>query len=131
MPASFGEIANYHSRLAVQYLALARKARDAGDLNAAEYNHQLAARYVEAAQEQTLTMSQEPGRFAPPRAPRSQAAPQRAAVAELIPKRTAWVVACLSAIRHTLSGSNDSLQGLSLRDISCTPTPAPTPGLGV
>jgi len=151
MPANFGEIANYHSRLAAQHLELARKARDAGDLNLAEYNHQLAARYVEAAQEQAMAMSQEPGRIAVRQAPRpwaqetkpaskrsaavaTKAAPQP--VPQPAAKRTPLAAVCFSAIRRgagsfanalqqSLSSANDSLQGLSLQDAP----PPPVPGL--
>lgn len=58
MPADFGEIANYHNRLATRHLVLARIAREAGDLSAADYQAQMAARYIEAAEEQKMAMSQ-------------------------------------------------------------------------
>lgn len=143
MPANFGEIANYHSRLAAQHIALAQAAREAGDHNAAEYNHQLAARYVEAAQEQKTAMSQVPGYAANHQSPRpwaqqSKPAPKSAlkpaskSASQPAPKRTPMAVACFSALRRgagsvatvlqqSLSGANASLQGLSLQDSTTAP----------
>jgi hypothetical protein len=134
MPANFGEIGNYHTRLAAQYLALAQAAREAGDHNTAEYNHQLAARYVEAAQEQKTVMMQQPGHAANHQAPRPWApkpnpAPNRApkSAPQAAPKRTPLAVACFSALRRgagsvatalqqsLLSGSAP-FQSLSLQD---------------
>jgi len=139
MPANFGEIANYHHRLAAQHMELARAARDAGDHNAAEYNRQLAARYIEAAEEQKTAMSQAPGRqtnLAPrpwtqkpsqtPKPVAARPAPKAA------PQRTPLPIACSSllrrgavsfatAFRQSLSQANASLQHLTLQE---TP-PAP------
>jgi hypothetical protein len=143
MPANFGEIANYHSRLAVQHMALAEAARDAGDLNAAEYNRQLAARYIEAAEEQKMVMSQAPYRGTVLQAPRpwTQKPPQRLKpvrkladkpAAKAVPKRASLAVACFSALRRgagsvatalqqSLSHVNASLQHLSLQDAPPAP----------
>ncbi|MGA2276973.1 MAG: hypothetical protein ABSG00_05155 [Terracidiphilus sp.] len=60
MPANFGEIASYHSRLAARYLALAQSARDEGNFAEAEHQTALAARYIQAAQEQRIAMRTEP-----------------------------------------------------------------------
>ena len=147
MPANFGEIGNYHTRLAAQYLALAQKAREAGDHNAAEYNHQLAARYVEAAQEQKIAMSQVPGHAAVQPTPRpwaqqSKPAPKRAAstapkaapkpILQAAPKRAPLAAACFSALcrgagslaaalQQSLLSADASLQGLSLQDAPPVP----------
>jgi hypothetical protein len=143
MPANFGEIANYHHRLAAQHMELARVARDAGDLNAAEYNRQLAARYIEAAEEQKTVMSQAPGYATVNQAPRRRALQANPApkpvpkpALEAGPKPTPLAASCFSAIRRgagsvaatlqqSLSHANASLQSLSFRD---TP-PAPAPQL--
>lgn len=151
MPANFGEIANYHSRLAAQHMALAQAARDAGDDNTAEYNRQLAARYIEAAEEQKLSMSQAPGYAAVNQAPRpwaQQGKPAAKPAPKLAPKpvlkaassRTVkpapLTVTCLSALcrgagslaatlQQSLARANASLQRLSLPDSP----PAPAPGL--
>jgi len=47
MPANFGEIAGFHSRMAARYLTLAKAARDRGDLTTANYHADQAARYLE------------------------------------------------------------------------------------
>ncbi len=116
MPANFGEIASYHNRLAAQYLALARTAHKEGDLSLADYNTQMAARYIEAAEEQRTAMSELPGR------PAAQPAPRPWIPA---PKRAPLATACLSAIRrgagsiaaalqHSISRRSASIQSLSL-----------------
>jgi len=140
MPANFGEIATYHSRLAVQHMALAQAARDRGDLNAAEYNRELAARYIEAAEEQKTAMSQAPDRRAANQARRpwtqkpSQALnPTTARPAQKAdPGRTPLALTCLSALRRgagsvatalpqSLSHAHVSLQNLSLPDAPPAP----------
>jgi hypothetical protein len=143
MPANFGEIANYHSRLAAQHMALAREARDAGDLNAAEYNRQIAARYIEAAEEQKTVMSQAPGYSSVNPAPRPWAQQEKPApkpapkpALKTTPRRAPFTVNCLAVLRRgadsvaatlnqSLSNANASLRSLSLHD---TP-PAPAPQL--
>jgi soluble lytic murein transglycosylase-like protein len=143
MPANFGEIANYHSRLAAQHMALARAARDAGDDNAAEYNRELAARYIEAAEEQKTAMSQAPGRQAANQAPRPWAQkpsqlpkpirkPAAKPVLKAAPMRTPLALTCLSALRRgagsvatalqqSLSHANASLQHLALQEAPPAP----------
>ena len=142
MPANFGEIANYHSRLAAQHIALAQAARDRGDLNAAEYNRQLAARYIEAAEEQRMAMSHAPGQLvaAQPSRPWTQKAsqPARSAAktarvvavklaAKSASRRIPLAAACLSrlrrgagslanALRQSLSSAHASLERISLPD---------------
>ena len=139
MPANFGEIANYHSRLAAQHMALAREARDAGDLNAAEYNRQIAARYIEASEEQKTVMSQAPGYSTVNQAQRPQAQQKKPApkpAFKTAPRRAAFTVNCLAVLRRgadtvaatltqSFSNANASLRDLSLPD---TP-PAPAPQL--
>lgn len=139
MPANFGEIANYHSRLAAQHMALAREARDAGDLNAAEYNRQIAARYIEAAEEQKTVMSQAPGYSTVNQAPRPWAPQEKPAPKSALktaPRRAPFTVNCLAVLRRSadsvaatltqsLSNTNASLRSLSLHG---TP-PAPAPQL--
>jgi hypothetical protein len=141
MPANFGEIANYHQRLAAQHLALAKAARDAGDINTAEYNHQLAARYVEAAEEQRMAMSVAPGQQAAYQTPCRLATETNCATTRApklaskpSPKRIPIAVTCLSALcrgagsvaaslQQSLTKANASLQGLALTE----PSPAPAP----
>jgi hypothetical protein len=153
MPANFGEIAGYHGRMAERYLALAKAAREAGDLYAADYNDQLAARYVEAAEEQKMVMSQAPGRPVVNQAPRPWAQEQTRTAKpapkptpkpalntalktspKLAARSTPLAVTCFSAIRRgagilatafqqSLSSANASFQGLSLQD--SPPTHAP------
>ena len=142
MPANFGEIASYHHRRAAQHMELARIARDAGDPNAAEYNRQLAARYIEAAEEQRTAMSQAPGCATANRAPRPwaqapgqapkpvrkpSAKPASTSAPKVAPKHTPLAVSCLSflsrgatsvatALQQSLANANDSLQKLSFED---------------
>jgi hypothetical protein len=145
MPANFGEIANYHHRLAAQHMELARAARDAGDPNAAEYNRELAARYIEAAEEQKSAMSQAPGRALANQAPRPWAQtpsqipkparkPSPKPASKIAPKHAPLAVACLSllsrgatsvagALQQSLATANASLQKLSFEEPP--PTPAP------
>jgi len=70
MPSNFGEIAGYHNHEAARYSALAQVARDKGNHAEADYMANLAARYVEAAQEQKVEMRQGPGRSVAHRKPR-------------------------------------------------------------
>ncbi len=62
MPDNFCEISSYCSLMAIRYAVLAKAARDQGDSGAASYHADQAARYVQASQEQRITMRQTPGR---------------------------------------------------------------------
>lgn len=137
MPANFGEIASYHHRMAERYLALAKTARDAGDFYAADYNQQLAARYVEAAEEQKSVMSQQPGRAPAPVAPQPWTQqPKRVAkpAPKVAPVRDPLAAGFFSSFRRSagsfvtvlhqsLSSANSPLQRLSLNDSPTTPAP--------
>lgn len=125
MPANFGEIASYHNRLAIRHIALAQAAREAGDLNAADYQTQLAVRYIEAAQEQSFAMSQVPGISAARPASRPWATGPNPA-AKRIPSSAPLAASCLSVIRrgagsiatalqHSISRRSAPIQSLSLR----------------
>ncbi len=116
MPANFGEIASYHNRLAAQYLALAQAAYNEGDLSLADYNTQMAARYIVTAEEQRTAMSELPG------CPGAHPAP-RPWVPE--PRRAPLAAACLSAIcrgagsiaaalHQSISRRSTPIQSLSL-----------------
>jgi len=61
LPTNFGDIAHHHRRIAARYRQLAVAARNCGRFWEADYHEQLAARYVQAAQEQKVAMRQEPG----------------------------------------------------------------------
>jgi hypothetical protein len=116
MPANFGEIAGFHSRMAARYLALAEAARDRGDLTTANYHADQAARYFEAAEEQKLAMSQAPGRTiqtqkARPWSQKQERAP-RAAGSLLAVLRGAGQMA--TAIRQSISRRGTPFHGLTL-----------------
>ncbi len=61
MPTDFGEIARYNQRIATRLFLRAHIERNSGKNSEAEYHAQLAARYLQAAQEQWIAMRQEPG----------------------------------------------------------------------
>jgi hypothetical protein len=116
MPANFGEIAGFHSRMATRYLTLAKAARDRGDLTTANYHADQAARYLEAAQEQKLAMSHAPGRSAADQKPRQWSPKPKS-----VPLATAGWLAVLrgaghmaSALRQSISKRGAPFHGLTL-----------------
>lgn len=116
MPADFGEIAAYHHMEAARHYALAQAAREQESFGEAEYQAELAARWDEAAREQTIEMRREPARHIanqglhrwPPE-----------------PERVPSAAACLGAVQHgaqrialaiqSLAKRNAPSHGLSLR----------------
>jgi hypothetical protein len=117
MPANFGEIAGYHSRIAARHLALAQTARAYGNDGEANYQTELAARYITAAQEQKIAMTQGPG---------TSAANPRAKHWPMVQPPRPWLAVCVMAVAHGVgrvvngvrqskSGRDDSFTGLSLR----------------
>lgn len=117
MPANFGEIAEYHSRIAARYLALAQAARDEGNLAEAHYRIELAARYIQAAEEQRIVMRQESGPSIAPQSPRLWS-PEAQQSARPAPARLQAVLhgagQIASAIRQYMVKRNEPFHGLSL-----------------
>lgn len=116
MPANFGEIASFHKREAVRYLALAQAARERGSDGEAGYLAGLAGRCVQAAEEQKTAMGAEPGRLIGKRIPSR-------GLAE--PRRTPFATVCLlavlrgpgqiaAAIRQSISARSAPMNGLGL-----------------
>jgi hypothetical protein len=116
MPSNFDVIAGYHSLMAARFAALAQAAREKGDIATANYHSDQAVRYVQAAQEQRLAMSQAPGRSIEDRRPRRLfKEPKR------VPPAPARLLAVLrgaghlaSVIRQSISGRSASSQRLTL-----------------
>ncbi len=127
MPSDFGDIAAHHREEAARYHALERAARERGCQAEAEYLATLAARYIEAAQEQNSAMRQEPGPSAANQSPRRwppepvEQRPPFTAVCLLAASRGAEGLA--TAIRRFLPKRNAPLQGLSLRGSAPKPEP--------
>ena len=116
MPTNFGDIAHHHRRIAARYRQLAFAARSCGRICEADYNEQLAARYVQAAQEQKDAMRQEPGAPAENRKLRpwtlipepNPPAPAGWAAFQFLASQLA------GSVRRSISRRNVPVQGLSL-----------------
>ncbi|MGA2350037.1 MAG: hypothetical protein ABSF70_06370 [Terracidiphilus sp.] len=117
MPSDFGEIAGYHSRIALRYQVLAQAARANGNLSEADYNAALAARYIQAANEQMQAMRDQPGRpMAQQRAnrqfPGQQSTSPGSSSLSAILHGTGQLVA---SIRKVMPKRSDPFYGLTLR----------------
>jgi hypothetical protein len=116
MPADFGEIASYHREEAARFAALARAARDQGDLGKAEYLAGQAARHDEAAREQKAGMRQQPvRRIATQRPYRRPPEPQPILPAAVFPGILRGVKRIAATVRQSIFERNTPFRGLSLR----------------
>jgi hypothetical protein len=116
LPTNFGDIARYNQRIATRFYLQALIERNCGKNCEAEYHAQLAVRYLEAAQEQTIAMTRPPGYTTEDRRPRPWT---------LEPSSTPLAANCwtavrrfsgkmASAIRQSISRREIPFQGLSL-----------------
>jgi hypothetical protein len=127
MPTDFGDIAAHHRKEAARYHALERAARELGSRAEAEYLATLAARHIEAAQEQKSAMRQGISSSAANQSPRRwppepvEQRPPFAALCVLAALRGAERLA--TAIRQALPKRSARLQGLSLRGSAPRPEP--------
>jgi hypothetical protein len=116
VPTNFGEIAHYNKRIAARFYLQAKIERDCGRDSEADYHAQMAARYLQAAQEQRIAMSQEPGRLVEVKRPRpwtvkSQRTPLLTTGRLALQRITGQFA---TAVRQSVSRRDDSLQSLSL-----------------
>jgi hypothetical protein len=115
LPTNFGEIASYNKRIAARFYLRSQIERNCGKFSEAEYHSQLAARYIQAANEQRIEMSRTPGRPVVFQRPRpwtfnSQPGPLAAcwfAVQSLVGKLA-------TAVRRSIARRKMPLQSLSL-----------------
>jgi hypothetical protein len=102
MPTDFGEIASYHRREAAKHEKLAQEARMWGRLADAEYQTQLAATYLQAANEQAKAVEREAIQ------PAANQPPNRRPMERRIPFAAVCVLAVLSGAKRIASAFKSS-----------------------